>query len=332
MRRPHDPYTPWARVKPAVVFRPHSTCAMLPCSVESIWHRMCSICATVVAEPGEVRAPYRAGLMDPMQLPGGIHGWMQDRVLELVTLQRDPQRPQHSVFIRHLRIWTTSLVVGAHHAVRLEVPKQLALRAQWRAQCPIVTGAMNPAMIPLAQFSNPPSLGMLGSFSNVSQQLGFTFQPSAVGNQPCAAPPMPGPSTAPVTAASMLNSLDQSAMPTATPQVHNAFEMLGKAPVTPRRLVTTMKRSWWRPWLRLWVEIAKRYQVGMAVLRPCVPGWGKLFLWEFDNHVPKSHWNFCRRLPRSQHLAKLRRRLTIDIPTLTWVAGYGAILSAILSK
>ena len=60
--------------------------------------------------------------------------------------------------------------------------------------------------------------------------------------------------------------------------------------------------------------------------------WLQLSLWELDNNLPKSRWGLKLMQSFAEGSAPRKIAETIDIPTLTSDAGYGAILSAILAK
>ena len=209
--------------------------------------------------------------------------------------------------------------------------------------------------VPLAQRGNPSSLGMFGNFTNVSHQMGsqmgypndsrgYAFQTQNMsGNQHSAAAmnseacsqqnSCPGQCAAPTTATSALGFLDQTAAPSAIPQVSSAFEMLGKTPASVSNVAGMSNEE----------TMMKALIAALSGDRKLLPSWNgsvetlrgwlrQLSLWELDNNLPKSRWGLKLLQSVSDGSAPRKIAETIDIHVLTSDAGYGAILSAILAK
>lgn len=79
----------------------------------------------------------------------------------------------------------------------------------------------------------------------------------------------PGPSHAPTTATSALGFLDQTAGPSASPQVSSAFEMLGKSPATATQVNGVSNEE---TMMKALIAIANFSQAGMAMWKLCVLG------------------------------------------------------------
>jgi len=106
--------------------------------------------------------------------------------------------------------------------------------------------------VPLAQFGSPSSLGMFGNFTNVSHQMGSQMGYPNESNAPqsqtmsgnqhfCGSRELWRVLSAELMSWTMqcthnsdfsFGFLDQTAGPSASPQVSSAFEMLGKSPAT----------------------------------------------------------------------------------------------------
>ena len=126
--------------------------------------------------------------------------------------------------------------------------------------------------------------------------------------------------------------LDQTAGPSASPQVSSAFEMLGKSPATATQVNGVSNEE----------TMMKALIAALSGDRKLIPSWNgnvetlrawlQLSLWELDNNLPKSRWGLKLMQSFAEGSAPRKIAETIDIPTLTSDAGYGAILSAILAK
>ena len=126
--------------------------------------------------------------------------------------------------------------------------------------------------------------------------------------------------------------LDQTAGPSASPQVSSAFEMLGKSPATATQVNGVSNEE----------TMMKALIAALSGDRKLLPSWNgnvetlrawlQLSLWELDNNLPKSRWGLKLMQSFAEGSAPRKIAETIDIPTLTSDAGYGAILSAILAK
>eukprot|EP00435_Cladocopium_sp_Y103_P020466 s1075_g5.t1 len=221
------------------------------------------------------------------------------------------------------------------------------------------TGSCNVPQAPLASFSNPGSIGMFGSFNNVSQaqmgsQMGYNPMQefsnplnggqsphgSASGSQPAVpimnAQPAPLFASVPGAAASAttaLGFLNQSNAPPVVPQVNNAFEMLGRPSTSPSKTIEVNKEE----------TMMKALVAALSGDRKLLPGWNgnvetlhgwlrQLSLWELDNNLPKNRWGLKLLQSFSEGSAPRKIAETIDVSTLTSDSGYGAILSAILAK
>ena len=206
--------------------------------------------------------------------------------------------------------------------------------------------------VPLAQFGSPSSLGMFGNFTNVSHQMGSQMGYPNESNAPqsqtmsgnqhfCGSRELWRVLSAELMSWTMqcthnsdfsFGFLDQTAGPSASPQVSSAFEMLGKSPATATQVNGVSNEE----------TMMKALIAALSGDRKLIPSWNgnvetlrawlQLSLWELDNNLPKSRWGLKLMQSFAEGSAPRKIAETIDIPTLTSDAGYGAILSAILAK
>ena len=175
-------------------------------------------------------------------------------------------------------------------------------------------GGPAPTMVP------PPNT--LSSSTNAGFGLGFGGQPQQSAN-----------TGMPFGAAQFSQMLNQPAgQSSQSGGVGSAFEALGKSSPVPMQTSESSQDTLLRA-LQIAITGEKKHPPTWSGSVDSLRQWLKaLALWEMDNHLPRAKWGLRLLQSFSEGSAPRRIAETIDTGILLSDQGYGAVLSAIMSK